>query len=245
MAPTTDQTGLDADPTGLDAVDVLAGLESPNVADYCTAAAQYVREASTLGPGKGKTAQIRLSAGLARATVAALRANGLELTNAVAGERTVGGGLRSVKADVSEIAEINGLKLAVEIKPVHLAVGRAIWNRFGDIRTFAVNVHLKFPFAVIGGILTLPTTERVTSGSDTAWKPTTHLIEQAVNRLARAGGRKTEGDAAHLLEGIAVLAFDRETGRIEPDMPPEGSGLRWEEFIQQMTMAYQSRFYDD
>ena len=124
-------TGL----TGLDSVDELAELESPNAVDYCTAAAQYVREASTIGPSKGKAAQIRLSAGLARATVAALRSNGLELTHVVAGERTVGGGLRSVKADVSEIAEINGLKLAVEIKPVHLAVGRAIWNRFGDIRT--------------------------------------------------------------------------------------------------------------
>lgn len=234
-------TGL----TGLDSVDELAGLESPNAVDYCTAAAQYVREASTIGSSKGKAVQIRLSAGLARATVAALRSNGLELAHVVTGERTVGGGLRSVKADVSEITEINGLKLAVEIKPVHLAVGRAIWNRFGDIRTFAVNVHLKFPFAVIGGILTLPTTERVVSGSDTAWRSTTHLIEQAVNRLARAGGRKTEGDAAHLLEGIAVLAFDRETGHIEPGTPPAGSGLRWEEFIEQMTVAYKSRFDND
>ena len=42
------------------------------------------------------------------------------------------------KADVSEVSETDGLKLAIEIKPVHLAVGRAIWNRFGDVRTFAV-----------------------------------------------------------------------------------------------------------
>ncbi len=69
----------------------------------------------------------------------------------------IGGGLRNAKADVSEASETDGLKLAIEIKPVHLAVGRAIWNRFGDVRTFAVNVHLKFPFAVVGGILTLPT----------------------------------------------------------------------------------------
>ena len=109
-----------------------------------------------------------------------------------------------MKADVSEITETDGLKLAVEIKPVHLAVGRAVWNRFGDIRTFAVNVHLKFPFAVVGGILTLPTTERVRSGNDDDWKSTTHLIERAVGRFTRAGGRQTEGDAPHLLEGIAV-----------------------------------------
>lgn len=78
----------------------------------------------------------------------------------------------------------NGLTLAVEIKPVHLAVGRAIWNRFGDIRTFAVNIHLKFPFAVIGGIMTLPTEERLVSGNDLNWKPTTTLIARAADRFA-------------------------------------------------------------
>jgi hypothetical protein len=59
-------------------------------------------------------------------------------------ERKVAGGLRTVNADVSESHELDGLRLAVELKPINLAVGRAIWNRFGDIRTFAVNIHLKF-----------------------------------------------------------------------------------------------------
>jgi hypothetical protein len=54
---------------------------------------------------------------------------------------------------------LDGLRMAVEIKPVNLAVGRAAWNRFGDIRAFAVNIHLKFPFAVAGGVLVLPTWE--------------------------------------------------------------------------------------
>ena len=150
--------------------------------------------------------------------------------------------MRSVKADVSEITETDGLKLAVEIKPVHLAVGRAIWNRFGDIRTFAVNVHLKFPFAVVGGVLTLPTTERSKSGSDGNWKPTNHLIERAVGRFIRAGGRRTEGDAGHLIEGMAVVVFDRKTGLLEPDLPPIGSGLRWPEFINTIHQTYEARF---
>ena len=147
-----------------------------------------------------------------------------------------------MKADVSEITETDGLKLAVEIKPVHLAVGRAVWNRFGDIRTFAVNIHLKFPFAVVGGILTLPTTERVRSGRDEGWKPTTHLIERAIGRFQRAGGRRTEGDASHLLEGIGVVAFDRESGEVDPDLPAVGSGLRWQAFIDHMAETYEARF---
>ena len=229
-------------PTGLALVDGLGQLSDPRIDDYCAASAEYIRKATVIGPGKGKAAQIRLSDALARVTVASLRAKGLGLTQAVAGERTVGGGLRSVKADVSEVSETDGLKLAVEIKPVQLAVGRAIWNRFGDIRTFAVNVHLKFPFAVVGGILTVPTTERAKSGNDDLWKSTKHLIERTIGRLVRAGGRKTEGDAGHLLEGIAVVAFDRQTGTVDSDLPPAGCGLRWEEFIDDMAQAYAARF---
>lgn len=223
-------------------VDALATLTAPTITDYCQASAQYVREATAAGTNVGKSAQLRLSNGLARALVADLRAAGSAMDGAVAGERTVGGGLRSVKADVSEITETDGLRLAVEIKPVHLAVGRAIWNRFGDIRTFAVNVHLKFPFAVVGGVLTMPTTERSRSGSDEDWKPTTHLIERAVGRFVRAGGRRTEGDAGHLIEAIAVVVFDRQTGLLDPGLPPAGSGLRWPEFVSAIHDAYQARF---
>lgn len=230
------------DPTGLELVDGLTSMERPTIDDYCRASAEYIRGASELGSKKGKAAQIRLSNALAEVTLADLRDHSLALDEAVAGEREVGGGLRNVKADVSEISEIHGLTLAVEIKPVHLAVGRAIWNRFGDVRTFAVNVHLKFPFAVVGGILTLPTTERVKSGDDTDWKSTSHLVSRAVARFIRAGGRETEGDAPHLLEGIAVVAFDRDTGAMEPDLPPVSSGLRWDEFIDSMAEAYAGRF---
>jgi hypothetical protein len=219
-------------------------MERPTIEAYCLASAEYIRNATELGARKGKAAQIRLSYGLAEVTLADLRNRGLGLEDAVAGERDVGGGLRSVKADVSETSAVHGLTLAVEIKPVHLAVGRAIWNRFGDVRTFAVNIHLKFPFAVVGGILTLPTTERVRSGDDSVWKSTSHLVSRAVARFIRAGGRETEGDALHLLEGIAVVAFDRESGAIEPDLPPVGSGLRWHEFIDSISEAYSVRFGD-
>lgn len=230
--------------TGLPLVDELAGLARPTIDDYCRASAAYIRHATGIGAERGKAAQIRLSKALAVITLADLQQQGPDLSEAFAGERDVGGGLRTAKADVSEMSATDGLRLAVEIKPVHLAVGRAIWNRFGDLRTFAVNVHLKFPFAVVGGILTLPTTERVRSGSDEEWRSTTHLVGRAVGRLARAGGRRTEGDAPHLLEGIAVVAFDRATGAIDPHLPPVGSGLRWDEFIATIADAYRSRFGD-
>lgn len=232
------------EPTGLPLVDGLSSLPAPTIDDYCRASAEYIRQATVVGRDKGKAAQIRLSNALAAITIRDIQGQGVNLSKALPGERDVGGGLRTVKADVSEMSATDGLRLAVEIKPVHLAVGRAIWNRFGDIRIFAVNIHLKFPFAVVGGILTLPTTERALSGNDGLWKATGHLVSRAVGRFERAGGRRTEGDAPHLLEGIAVVAFDRETGTIEPDLPPAGSGVRWTEFVSTMADVYQSRFGD-
>ncbi len=145
-------------PTGLDRVDGLVDLSVPTIEDYIKAASQYVRECRRCNASQTKAAQIRLSNGLAACLVRELTPR-IPKFDGYAGERTVAGGLRKVKADVSEFHKTDGLRLAVELKPVNLAVGRAIWNRFGEYRAFAVNLHLKFPFAVIGGVLALPTYE--------------------------------------------------------------------------------------
>jgi hypothetical protein len=204
----------------------------------------YVRRAPELTASQKKAAQIR-SFGLGKALLGQLQTR-LPVVDARVGEHVVSGALRTVNADVSEQHDLDGLRLAIEIKPVNLAVGRAIWNRFGDIRTFAVNLHLKFPFAVIGGVLAVPTWEAAkTSTTGAIRKPTTHLIQRAVSRLVRAGGRKTEGDAAHLLEGIAVVVYDPDTAQLHPTLPAPGSGLRWEEFIEMLAAAYESRFETD
>jgi hypothetical protein len=106
---------------------------------------EYVRRARTISDGARKTAQGRLSSALGRTLLAELRQRLPDgLTDALAGEHMVSGALRAAKADVSEMHRLDGLRLAVELKPVNLAVGRAIWNRFGDIRTFAVNLPSSF-----------------------------------------------------------------------------------------------------
>ena len=73
-------------------------------------------------------------------------------------------------------------------------------------------------------------------------RSTRHLIERAVQRLIRAGGRETEADAAHLLEGIGVIAYDPTSETIDPDLPARGSGLRWEEFVDALAKSYEARF---
>jgi hypothetical protein len=209
-------------------------------------------------PSKGKVAQIRLSAALGRVllhdlrrTIAGMNAERPAkerihaFERAYAGERNVGGGLRAVKADISEMTSDNGLTLAIEIKPVHLAIGRAIWNRFGDVRAFAVNIHLKFPFAVVGAVTTYATQERRVSGRDDKWKSTEHLIARAVSRYRKAGGRDREDQAPYLLEGTALVVFDHTTGEIHPTLPPAGYGLRWSEFIERLVEQYVLRFVEE
>jgi hypothetical protein len=214
---------------GLPLVDALSELPRVELQDYVRAVSQYVLASElpgkeTLTEGQKKSAQIRLSNGLGKALAAQLQQVNPQITGIFAGERDVAGALRVARADVSESHPLDGLRLAVEIKPVNLAVGRAIWNRFGDIRTFAVNLHLKFPFAVVGGVLVVP------------------LIERAIQRFVRAGGRRTEGDAAHLLEAICVLVYDPDTATVAGDSPPVGTGLRWDEFVEALSKAYESRF---
>jgi hypothetical protein len=272
----------DLDPTGIAEIDRLVDLTPSTIRDYVTGVSAYVRRGSTLAAGPKKAAQIRLSNALARSLADEL---GVQLPKLkgklVTHEQKVAGGLRTANADVSESHHLDGLRLAVELKPINLAVGRAIWNRFGDIRTFAVNIHLKFPFAVVGGVLVIPTyeetgtkaarkaeeveevvakgaePEEVAEAAESGGQPeaqqepasptrksTLHLIERAIERLIRAGGRKSEAESDHLLEGIAVVIYDPDTGEIQPDIPKPGSGLRWDEFIIALATAYRARFED-
>ena len=123
------------DPTGVDDIDRLAGLSPCAIQDYVRGVSAYIRGVSTLAAGPKKASQIRLSNALARVLANELGAHVPRLKgNLVTDEQKVAGGLRTANADVSESHYLDGLRLAVELKPINLAVGRAIWNRFGDVR---------------------------------------------------------------------------------------------------------------
>ena len=237
------------EPSGFPEVDLLGFIARPTIDDYVRAASQYIVFTNAITPdprrrAMSKRAQLRLSLGLAHVLAHDLREIKPSL-NLVVGEHTVGGGLRSVKADLHIFHPQDGLRLAVELKPVHLAVGRAIWNRFGDVRTFAVNIHLKFPFAVVGGVLTFPTMEaKPGAGGGLNTVSTTHLIERALRRFGRVGSRVTEGEAPHMMEAIGVVVFNPLTAALSTSLPSAESGLRWEQFVANLADAYEGRFED-
>lgn len=267
------------EPIGIEEIDRITDVSKVALSDYISAASAYVLKHRTVAKGRKKAAQIRLSSILARALQDQLLERIPSLKDLRVQETKVAGGLRTVNADVSQADKLDGLRLAVEIKPVNLAVGRAIWNRFGDLRAFAVNIHLKFPFCVVGGVLVIPSVEevgtkeseeaekveevlsseeavdaiqeltqqtdatpRAVESSAPTYKDTTHLIRLAIRRLIRARGRKTEADAAHQLEAIAVIVYDPRTGVFDTELPAAGTRLSWAEFIDDLVTNYESRF---
>ena len=201
---------------GLQRVDTLSRLEAPALQRYVDAVSEYVRESPSLDSSAAKSAQIALSAGLGRCLKTELEAR-LPRIDLFAGELDVAGALRSARADVSEAHPLDGLRLAVEIKPINLAVGRAIWNRFGDVQVFAVNLHLKFPFAVVGGVLALPTWEwrRAPGERDEPMDPPLELdLGIAATGVASAGAGTGRVDTRPLIERLVRRL--RSTRRREP-----------------------------
>jgi hypothetical protein len=247
-------------------LDRVIGLSQPTVDDYVAAASAYVINGRKL-PIKGdahsdsaKSAQGALSRVLGQVIANELaerhrqyilnelgpdafkrrpRQKTPHVLDPVAAETSVAGGLRTAQSDVTEAHRLDGVRLAVELKPSYRAVGRAIWNRYGDVRAFAVNIHLKFPFAVVGGVQVLPTIDVDEAG---------HLIDtrsslnRAARRLSRIRPRETEADAGHLLEAFGLIIIDPVSGGLHPDIPPPGSSLRWDPFLDALVEAYDVRF---
>ncbi|RWF57823.1 MAG: hypothetical protein EOS50_05320 [Mesorhizobium sp.] len=206
-------------PTGIAEIDRLANLNRCMIDDYITGVSAYVRQQSSLGTGPKKASQIRLSSALARSLAGDIEAHLPMLKGRlVTEEQKVAGALRTANADVSESHTLDGLRLAVELKPINLAVGRALWNRFGDIRTFAVNIHLKFPFAIVGGVLVIPT------------------YEETGTKEAKTAEREEVAAA----EGVSVQQIELEIGAVSDDgMEPETGTLRRKSTVHLIERAIQ------
>src|SRR5215208_3623307 len=85
------------------------------------------------------------------------------------GEHKDSGSLRSRDADISESHKLDGLRVAIEIKPV--------------------NLHLKFPFCVIGGVLVIPTWEETgTRAAKKAEKTEEAIEEEDIETLVSGAG---------------------------------------------------------
>jgi hypothetical protein len=136
-------------------------------------------------------------------------------------EKEFQGGLGPKRVDVSFSDDRHGLMLAVTIKCLNFPsypkisgsdpaqfdysgipnFSKNIKNRFGDLTTEAITLHLRFPFAVVGCLYVMPERSMTERGSQ--MKIST--FERASHLYGTITGRRIYGDPAEKFEDVTLL----------------------------------------
>jgi hypothetical protein len=120
------------------------------------------------------------------------------------GERTFQGGLGPKKVDVTYSDEQHGLLLAVSIKTINFApFGKNLKNRFGDLCTEAITLHMRFPYSVVCMLFAFP------EGADQDLTAGRRLstFQRASRLLATISGREEYTDPGEKFENVTLMLF--------------------------------------
>jgi hypothetical protein len=141
------------------------------------------------------------------------------------------GGVRPQNFDVGYRPD--GLRIAYDSKTLNdsKSVQKNYQNMINDLGTEATTVHIRFPYAVVGFAVVVPT--------PCLSSPQKEALTETLERLTQ---RKSPLDSAHKAEVICLAVWDPETGAIEADWPPAGTMLRVEKFSEQLYQAYSERY---
>ncbi|WP_414664696.1 hypothetical protein [Horticoccus sp. 23ND18S-11] len=133
------------------------------------------------------------------------------------GEKEFHGGLGSKKVDVSYSDEQHGLIFAVSVKSICFApFGKNLKNRFGDLCTEAIGLHMRFPYATVCMLFAFPEA----SDADHTPRRTRSTFRRAARLLATVSGREDYTDAGEKFELVTLLRFKPLTAA---GLPPEVS----------------------
>ena len=136
-------------------------------------------------------------------------------------EKEFQGGLGPKRVDVSFADERHGLMLAVTIKTLNFPsfprikgsnppefdfstkgkFSKNIKNRFGDLTTESITLHLRFPFAVVACLFVMP--ERSMQDKGDQMKSST--FERAAKLYGTISGRVAYGDPAEKFEDVTLM----------------------------------------
>jgi hypothetical protein len=149
----------------------------------------------------------QLSAGLATEVADGLRAVGLANVRPARGgpgERAFQGGLGPKKVDVSYADERHGLLLAVSIKTITAPpYGKNLKNRFADLCTEAITLHMRFPYSVIAALFAFP----IMADQDLTKNRRMTTFRRAMKLLASISGRKEYTDPGEKFESLSLMLF--------------------------------------
>jgi hypothetical protein len=131
------------------------------------------------------------------------------------GEREFQGGLGPKRVDVTHADERNGLMLAVSIKSISVPpFGKNLKNRFADLCTEAITLHMRFPYSVICALFAFPleADQDVTRGRPVS------TFRRAMKLLATISGRTDYTGPGEKFEDVTLMLFQPVTTKAEPSV---------------------------
>jgi hypothetical protein len=149
----------------------------------------------------------RLSAALAQETAQALRDLGfgnVKPERDGPGEKAFQGGLGPKKVDVSYADEQHGLLLALSIKTItSVPFGKNLKNRFSDLCTEAITLHLRFPYSVVCALFAFP----MEANADVTNGRPVSTFKRATRLFATISGRLQYTDPGEKFENVTMMLF--------------------------------------
>ncbi|MCK4340631.1 MAG: hypothetical protein KAY37_02765 [Phycisphaerae bacterium] len=120
------------------------------------------------------------------------------------GERTFQGGLGPKRVDVTYSDEQHGLLLAVSIKTINFAqFGKNLKNRFADLCTEAITLHMRFPYAVVCALFAFP----AAAAQDHTGTRSVSTFARATKLLATISGREQYTDPGEKFENVVMMLY--------------------------------------
>jgi hypothetical protein len=106
--------------------------------------------------------------------------------------------------DVSYSDERHGLLLAVSIKTITTSpYGKNLKNRFGDLCTEAITLHMRFPYSVVCALFAFP----AAADEDTSRGRSMSTFRRATILFATISGRQEYTDPGEKFENVTMLLF--------------------------------------
>jgi hypothetical protein len=120
------------------------------------------------------------------------------------GEKAFQGGLGPKKVDVSFADERHGLLLAVSVKTICAEpYGKNLKNRFGDLCTEAITLHMRFPYSVICALFVMPEEANL----DITRQRRISTFQRASMLLGTISDREDYSSAGEKFENVTVMLF--------------------------------------
>ncbi|MCL4369956.1 MAG: hypothetical protein M1380_03480, partial [Chloroflexi bacterium] len=149
----------------------------------------------------------QLSAALAIELAAALRSigfRGVRPLKGGPGEVEFQGGLGPKKVDVSYADERHGLLAAVSIKSICFEpYGKNLKNRFGDLCTEAITLHMRFPYSVVCALFAMPEDANL----DRTALRRISTFRRAAMLFGTISGRQDYSSAGERFEDVTMMLF--------------------------------------